>query len=56
MVRAPEASETTTPESVYVEPNSTERVVFPVKTGIIVSTTLTVLVAVEVFPEPSVAV
>ena len=46
------------PASVYVEPNSTEAGLSPVtvRTGAVVSTTLTVLVAVEEFPEASVAV
>ena len=57
-VTAPEASVAVAPASVYVPPNSTEAGLVPVTvtTGLVVSTTLTVLVAVAVLPLRSVAV
>ena len=56
-VTAPEASVAVAPASVYVPPSSTVAGLSPVTvtTGAVVSTTLTVLVAVAVFPSKSVA-
>ena len=57
-VTSPEASVATAPTSVYEEPNSTVTGFKPatITTGAVVSTTLTVLVAVAVFISLSVAV
>ena len=57
-VTVPDKSVAVAPASVYVEPNSTVAGLAPVTvtTGAVVSTTLTILVAVPVFPELSVAV
>ena len=57
-VTVPERSVAVAPASVYVAPNSTVAGLSPVTvtTGAVVSTTLTVLVAVAEFPEASVAV
>ena len=57
-VTDPDKSVAVAPASVYVPPNSTDTVELPVTltTGAVVSTTLTVLVAVPVFPALSVAV
>ena len=56
--RSPDASVAVAPASVYVAPNSTVAGLSPVTvtTGAVVSTTLTVLVAVAVFPSKSVAI
>ena len=56
-VTGPDTSVAVAPASVYVAPNSTVAGLSPVTTtsGAVVSTTLTVLVAVEVFPAASVA-
>ena len=54
----PDASEAVAPASVYVAPSSTVAGLSPVTvtTGAVVSTTLTVLVAVELLRDSSVAV
>ena len=57
-VTSPERSVAVAPASLYVDPNSTVTEVSPVTvtTGAVVSTTVTVLVAVPVLPEASVDV
>ena len=56
-VTLPDKSVAEAPSSVYVPPTTTVTVAAPFKvtTGLVVSTTLTVLVALEVFPDESVA-